>query len=249
MAFLTAFMNLATFSGLAWMKASLAKQCQYNGFCRSLEKTHTDVKDRAEAAASKLGELVDAEHLGIVGGTSLGLEPLLKLNHLDVLETDSSIEFAVDDGPGNVHSAADGSVVGRGHAVVLGKLIDLDLHPSASVLSGTRAIKHLSKLSDVSDALSTQGLEVRSDAAALEVDDTRERLVEEGSDGSDREATGLRGESVDHGFEAHVDLAGADNLGDIWSQSAGLSLANTSSIVPEGSVGSKMATLMSSSVK
>lgn len=86
-----------------------------------------NVKDGAEAAASELGELIDTEHLDVVLGTSVGGEPLLKLDHLDVLKTDTGIDLSVDDGLGDVHSAADGGVVGRGHSVVLGELIDLDL--------------------------------------------------------------------------------------------------------------------------
>jgi hypothetical protein len=87
----------------------------------------TDVQDGAEAAASELGELVDTEHLNVGSGAALRLEPLLKLNHLNVLETDTGVDIAVDDGLGDIHAAADGGVVGRGHAVVLGELVDLDL--------------------------------------------------------------------------------------------------------------------------
>ena len=86
-----------------------------------------DVQDAAEAAAAQFGELVDAEHLHVVVGTVLGGQPVGQLDHLHVLETDSGVDFAADDGLGDVHAAADGGVVVSGHSVVLGELVDLDL--------------------------------------------------------------------------------------------------------------------------
>lgn len=86
-----------------------------------------DVEDRAEAAAAEFGELVNTEHLNVIAGTVLRGEPLGQLDHLHVLETDTGVDVAADDGLGDVHAAANGSVVVGSHAVVLGELIDLDL--------------------------------------------------------------------------------------------------------------------------
>lgn len=77
--------------------------------------------------------------------------------------------------------------------------------------------RNLSKFPNVADALSVQGLKVGSDARFLEVDDAGERLVEERTDRGDGEATSLGGQRVDHGLEAHVDLAGSNELGNIFS--------------------------------
>lgn len=132
-----------------------------------------DVQDGAEAAAAQLGELVNAEHLDVVTGAALGGEPLLKLDHLDVLKSDAGIDGALDDGLGDVHAAADGSVLVGSHAVVSGELVDLDL----------------AELTDVADALSLERGEVGGDTAVLEVDDTGEGLVEEGADRGDGEVT------------------------------------------------------------
>ena len=57
-----------------------------------------DVKDGAEAAASELGQFVDAEHLDIGLGTRLSREPFFELDHLDILEADTSVDFALNDG-------------------------------------------------------------------------------------------------------------------------------------------------------
>lgn len=132
-----------------------------------------DVQDGAEAAASKLGELVNAEHLDVVAGAALGCEPLLELNHLDVLESDTGVDGALDDGLGDVHAAADGGVLIGSHAVVSGELVDLDL----------------AELTDVTDTLALERGEVGGDAAVLEVDDAGEWLVEEGADGGDGKVT------------------------------------------------------------
>jgi hypothetical protein len=75
---------------------------------------------------------------------------------------------------------------------------------------------YLSELSDVADTLAVQRLEISGDAGILEVDDTSERFVKEGADGGDGEATGLGGESMDHGLEAHVNLARSNDLRDIF---------------------------------
>lgn len=87
-----------------------------------------NVQDRAEAAAAELRELVDAEHLDVSAGAVLRCEPLGQLDHLDVLEANTGVDGAVDDGLGDVHAAADGSVVVRGHAVVFGEFVDLNLY-------------------------------------------------------------------------------------------------------------------------
>jgi hypothetical protein len=86
-----------------------------------------DVEDGAEAAAAELSELVNAEHLDVILGAAVGGQPLLELDHLDVLKTDTAVDGALDDGLGDVHAATDGGVVVGGHAVVLGELVDLDL--------------------------------------------------------------------------------------------------------------------------
>jgi hypothetical protein len=54
-------------------------------------------------------------------------EPFFQFDHLHVLEADAGVDFAVDDGAGDVHAAADGGVVGWRHAVVGGEFVDLDL--------------------------------------------------------------------------------------------------------------------------
>lgn len=134
-----------------------------------------DVQDGAEAAASKLGELVNAQHLDVIAGAALGGKPLLKLDHLDVLKSDTGVDGALDDGLGDVHAAADGGILVGRHAVVASELVDLDL----------------AELTDVADALSLEGSEVGGDAAVLEVDDSGEGLVEEGANGGDGEVTGF----------------------------------------------------------
>lgn len=92
-----------------------------------------DVQDAAEAAAAQLRELVDAQHLDVVAGAGLGSEPLLQLDHLDVLEADAGVDGAGDDALGHVHADAHGGVVGGGHAVVGGQLVELDLAEFAYV--------------------------------------------------------------------------------------------------------------------
>lgn len=132
-----------------------------------------DVQNGTEAAASKLGELVNAEHLDVVAGAALTGEPLLELNHLDVLESDTGVDGALDDGLGDVHAAANGGVLVGRHTVVPGELVDLDL----------------AELTDVADALALERGEVGGDTAVLEVNDAGEGLVEEGADGGDGEVT------------------------------------------------------------
>lgn len=130
-----------------------------------------DVQDGAEAAAAQLGELVNAEHLDVVAGAALCGEPLLKLDHLDVLESDTGIDGTLDDGLGDIHTTANGGVLVGSHAVVSGELVDLDL----------------AELTDVADALALERGKVGGDTAVLKVDDTSEWLVEEGADGGDGE--------------------------------------------------------------
>ena len=134
-----------------------------------------DVQDGAETAAAQFGKLVNAEHLDVITGTALASEPLLKLDHLDVLKSDTGVDGALDDGLGDVHAAAHGGVLVGRHAVVAGELVDLDL----------------AELADVADALALERGEVGGDAAVLEVDDAGEGLVEEGADGGDGEVTGF----------------------------------------------------------
>lgn len=134
-----------------------------------------DVQDGAEAAASQLGKLVNTKHLDFIAGATLAGEPLLQLNHLDVLKSDTGVDGALDDGLGDIHAAAHGGVLVGRHAVVAGELVDLDL----------------AELADVADALALERGEVGGDAAVLEVDDAGEGLVEEGADGGDGEVTGF----------------------------------------------------------
>lgn len=134
-----------------------------------------NVEDGAEAAAAKLGELVDAEHLNVVTGTVLGCQPLGQFNHLHILQANAGINVTADDGLGNVHAATDGSVVVRSHAIVLGELVDLNL----------------SELSNIANFLALQGAEVFSDSAILEVHNTGERLVKKRANRGDREVTSL----------------------------------------------------------
>lgn len=177
----------------------------------------TNVQNGAEAAASEFSELVNSQHLNIVLGTTLTSEPLLKLNHLDVLKTDAGVDLALDDSLGDVHAAANSSVVIGGHAVVRGELVDLDL----------------AKLANIADSLALEGAEVGGDARILEVDDAGEGFVEKTTDGLDGEVSslGLGGvsscdgcavvqglsysKSVNHGLEAEVDLASTDDFSNI----------------------------------
>ena len=50
---------------------------------------------------------------------------------------------------------------------------------------------NLSELSNIADPLALQGAEVLGDSAALEVDDTGERLVEQGANRGNGEITGF----------------------------------------------------------
>lgn len=92
-----------------------------------------DVQNGAEAAAAQFRELVDTEHLHVISGTVLGSQPVGQLDHLHVLQANTGGNVATDEGLGNVHAAADGSVVLGSHAVGLGEFVDLNLHliPSA----------------------------------------------------------------------------------------------------------------------
>lgn len=49
----------------------------------------------------------------------------------------------------------------------------------------------LSEFTDVADSFALEGTEVRGDAAVLEVDNTGEGLVQQGTDGGNRELAGL----------------------------------------------------------
>lgn len=98
-------------------------------------------------------------------------EPFFQLDHLDVLESDAGVDGAVDDGFGYVHSAADGGVVVRGHAVVLGEFVDLDLGfvrvCLVDCVAGLGGCAYLAELADVADALAFQRAEVLGDSAGL----------------------------------------------------------------------------------
>lgn len=76
-------------------------------------------------------------------------------------------------------------------------------------------LRYLPKLPNITNLLPLQGAEISRDTAVLQIHHSSERLIEEGANGSDGEAAGFGCEGVDHGFEAHVDFAGADDLGDI----------------------------------
>lgn len=141
-----------------------------------------DVQDGAEAAAAKLGKLVDAQHLDVALGAALGCQPLLKLDHLHVLQANAGVDLALDDGLGYIHPAADCGVVRRSHPIVGGKLVDLDL----------------AELADISNALALEGLEVGGDAGRLEIDNSSERFVEETADGRNREAACFRLRVYEH---------------------------------------------------
>jgi hypothetical protein len=76
-------------------------------------------------------------------------------------------------------------------------------------------VAYLAELSYVADFLSFQASEIGRDAAVFEVNYSGEWLVEEGANGGDGEAASFGSESVDHGFETHVNFARTDDLGDI----------------------------------
>lgn len=134
-----------------------------------------NVEDGAETAAAQFGEFINAEHLDVCLGATLLVEPLLELNHLNILQANTSVNFAGDDGLGNVHSAANGSIVFRSETIVGGEFVDLDL----------------AKLAHVADTLALEGAKVGGDARLLEIDDASEWLVKQAANGDDREATGL----------------------------------------------------------
>jgi hypothetical protein len=158
-----------------------------------------DVEDAAEAAAAELSELIDTQHLDFIAVAALGHKPLLELNHLYVLESDTGVDLAGDDAACDVHANTNGRVVLRRHAVVRSQLVKLDL----------------SELANVADLLSLERGKVGCDAGGGQVNDTSEGLVEEGADGLDWEITSGGSERMDHGLEAEIDLAGTDDLGDI----------------------------------
>ena len=97
-----------------------------------ISKMRTDVEDAAEAAAPQLRQLINPEHLHIRSGSSLAGEPLLELDHLNILQSDAGVNAALDDPLGDVHSTSDGLVVGRLHPVVLCQFINLDLFQDVS---------------------------------------------------------------------------------------------------------------------
>ena len=97
-----------------------------------ISKVRTDVEDAAEAAAPQLRQLINPEHLHIRSGSSLAGEPLLELNHLNILQSDAGVNAAFDDRLGDVHSTSDGLVVSRLHPVVLCQFINLDLFQDVS---------------------------------------------------------------------------------------------------------------------
>jgi len=109
------------------MNASFAVERQHRSEFICTVAQHTDIQNRAEAAASKLGQLINPKHLYIVSGAALPGQPLLQLHHLHVLEANASIDRFLDNGLAHVHPTSDRGVLVRGHPVVLGQLIDLDL--------------------------------------------------------------------------------------------------------------------------
>lgn len=129
----------------------------------------SNVQNAAETATAKLGQFINAEHLYVVFGTSLRRQPLGKFYHLDILEADSSVDFALDDGLGDIHAATDSGVISGGHPVVRSELVNLDL----------------AKFADIANLLAFQGSEVRGDARVLQVDNPSERLVEKRADARD----------------------------------------------------------------
>lgn len=50
---------------------------------------------------------------------------------------------------------------------------------------------YLAKLSNITDTLALEGLEVGGNAAFLEIDNSGERLIQERSEGGDRKVTGF----------------------------------------------------------
>lgn len=134
-----------------------------------------NVEDGAETAAAQLGEFINAEHLDICLGAALLVEPFLELDHLNVLKANTGVNFTGDDGLGDVHSAADGSIVLWSEAVVGGEFVNLDL----------------AKLAHVANSLALEGAEVSGDARLLEIDDASEWLIKQAANGGDREATGF----------------------------------------------------------
>lgn len=139
------------------------------------ERLVANVQDGAEAAATQFSELIDAEHLDVCLGAALLVEPFLELNHLNILQANASVNFAGDDGLGNVHSTANGGIVLWSEAIVRGQFVNLDF----------------AKLAHVANPLALEGAEVSGDARLLEVNDTGEWFVKQAADGDDREATGL----------------------------------------------------------
>ncbi|KAB8343171.1 hypothetical protein FH972_022761 [Carpinus fangiana] len=162
------------------------KFCDFVGVFRD-ETLVRNVQDAAEAwrytvrldipvneeckltAAAEFSKLVNAEHLNIVLGASLSLEPFGQLDHLDILKPDAGVDLALDDGFGDIHATSDGSIVAWRHAIVRSELVDLDL----------------AELADVTDAFTLESVEVRGDSAVLQVYDTREGLVEQRSNALD----------------------------------------------------------------
>lgn len=209
-----------------------------------------DVQDRAEAATTQFGQLVDAQHLDVRLRATLRGEPLLKLDHLHVLQPDAGVNLASDNGLGNIHSTAHSGVVRRGHAVVRCQLVDLDL----------------AEFADVANTFSLEGAEVRRDARRLQVHDASEGLVQKATEGKDRESTGLGlrekcelasgmfssrkpyRERMDHGLEAEINFAGADDFGNILSPGQRLAECLRQRLTL-GSFGSSRATLIPCSLK
>lgn len=179
-----------------------------------------NVQDGAEAAATKLSELVNAKHLDIVTRAALRSEPLGQLDHLDILQTNTSVNGTIDDGLGDVHAATDSSVVIGSHAIVSGKLVDLNL----------------AKLTHISNALALERLEVSSDSRVLEVNDTSERLVKQGSNGGNGITASFASQGVDHGLETQVNLARTNELSHVRGI-VGLHDGNLESLFLEESLG------------
>lgn len=163
------------------------------------ERLIRNVQDRAEAAAAKLCELVNAQHLDIGSGAALSLAPLLQLNHLDILQTNASINVTTLDGISDIHADTHGGVVRLGHAKVRGKLVNLDL----------------AKLAHVANTLAFQAAEISRDPGTFKVNYTSEGLVQQRSNRLDWEPTGLTSDGMDHGLSTHVHLTRTNDLGDV----------------------------------
>ena len=119
-----------------------------------------------------------------------------------------------------------------------------------------RSRAYLAKLADVTDAFALESAEVGCNPRIFQVDDAGEGLVEERADGEYREVAGFGlsrtisgwfsvekpvwsityGQSVNHGFESQVNLAGANDFSDI-ARVIRLQESNLNPLVLEESLG------------